>query len=373
MLPEELREACLQLNSKGSALAESYLASPSITRLREIEEMIASTPDFWSLTNSKHLLKEKGGIETYIAMVNKIQNTMDDIHTLWELYDEGEAGGFDDIEPLYNTLKNMVDDLDVKLMLGGDYDENNAIVTLHSGAGGTEADDWCAMLGRMYDRWADRRGFSWEILDFEQGDSAGYKSITARIQGSYAYGLMCSEVGIHRLVRISPFDSSSRRHTSFASVAVLPEIDDSQLEIQISPSDLRIDTFRASGAGGQHVNTTDSAIRITHLPTGTVVSCQSERSQHKNKASAMKILTSKLFDLQQHQKLLEQKELEGVKEDIAWGSQIRSYVMHPYKMVKDLRTRVEVGNVDGVMDGNIDIFIKEYLLHTWHNKTSSKT
>lgn len=368
MLVEELRDAYSTLRSRGSSLVESYLASPSMLRLGEIEELIQDTPDFWSMPSSTPLLKERAAIESYVSVVRKIQATIGDADTAWELYNEGEEEFLVDIETYCLSLKVLVDDFEVKLILSGDYDANNAIVTLHSGAGGTEADDWCAMLARMYSRWSDRRGFSWEILDFELGDSAGYKSITARIKGDYAYGLMGAEVGVHRLVRISPFDSSSRRHTSFASVGVLPEIDDSQLEVQVSPSDLRIDTFRASGAGGQHVNTTDSAIRITHLPTGTVASCQSDRSQHKNKAAAMKILTAKLFVLQQQAQKQAQSDLEGEKSDIAWGNQIRSYVMHPYKMVKDLRTRAEVGNVDGVMDGNIDVFIKAYLLHNWHNK-----
>lgn len=368
MLVEELRDAYNTLKERGSALVESYLASSSPLRLQEIEDIIAATPDFWSKPSSTPLLKEKSAIEGYMTVAHKITTTIGDTDTAWEFYNDGEDEFLADIQNYYQTLKTLVDEFEVKLILSGEYDTNNAIVTLHSGAGGTEADDWCGMLARMYSRWSDRRGFSWEVLDFEMGDSAGYKSVTARIKGEYAYGFMGSEIGVHRLVRISPFDSSSRRHTSFASVSVLPEIDDSQLEVQINPADLRIDTFRASGAGGQHVNTTDSAIRITHLPTGTVVSCQSDRSQHKNKASALKILTAKLFALQQEAQKQAQEDLAGVKSDIAWGSQIRSYVMHPYKMVKDLRTRAEVGNVDAVMDGSIDIFIKEFLLYNWHRK-----
>jgi len=247
------------------------------------------------------------------------------------------------------------------VMLGGEYDRLGAIVTIHPGAGGTEAQDWAEMLLRLYLRWAERHGFKSEIADLQPGDGAGIKNATFEVEGDYAYGYLKAEAGIHRLVRISPFDANARRHTSFASVFVFPAIDD-KVEVVINPADLRIDTFRASGAGGQHVNKTDSAVRFTHLPTGIVVTCQNERSQHKNRAMAMKILRARLFELEQRKKREELEKFSKEKKDIAWGSQIRSYVLHPYQMVKDHRTGVEVGNTAAVLDGDIDQFIEAYLM-----------
>ncbi len=245
-------------------------------------------------------------------------------------------------------------------MLGGKDDARNAILTIHPGAGGTESMDWAGMLMRMYLRYAERHNFKSQVMDLQSGDEAGIKSVTIEITGKYAFGYLKAEAGVHRLVRISPFDSNSRRHTSFASVFVTPEIDDS-IDIEINPQDLRIDTYRASGAGGQHVNKTDSAIRITHLPTNIVVQCQNERSQHKNKANALKILASRLYQLKLEEQKEKMKEIESSKKDIAWGSQIRSYVFHPYNMVKDHRTNVETSNIQQVMDGDLDKFIQEYL------------
>ena len=368
MVFEELRDNYALLKARGETLVKSYLGSGASEKLEGIEETMVKATDFWSMTNSTALMKEKANIEGYINDTHTINNIIDDTDAAWELYHEGEKEFIDDIQAYYRELLNIVDAFEVKLILNGKYDANSAIITLHSGAGGTEADDWCAMLARMYLRWADRRGLVWTVLNTEAGEAVGYKSITARVHGEFAYGLLRSEIGVHRLVRISPFDSSSRRHTSFASVSVLPEIDDVELEIQINPTDLRIDTFRASGAGGQHVNTTDSAVRITHTTTGIVASCQSDRSQHKNKAAAMKIIVAKLFEHQQQEKQELHDKLEGTKADIGWGNQIRSYVMQPYRMVKDLRTRVETGNIDSVMDGDIDIFIKEFLLHMWNSR-----
>lgn len=247
-------------------------------------------------------------------------------------------------------------------MLGGQYDDRNAILTIHPGAGGTESQDWAEMLMRMYLRYAELSGFETEILDQLYGDEAGIKSVTIDISGSFAYGYLKAEAGVHRLVRLSPFDANKKRHTSFASVFVLPEIDD-KIDIEIDPADLRIDTFRASGAGGQHVNKTDSAIRITHIPTNTVVQCQNERSQHKNKANAMKILAARLFKLQEEEQKKKLQKFEETKKDIGWGSQIRSYVFHPYNMVKDHRTGYETSNTQAVMDGQLDEFIKEYLVN----------
>jgi peptide chain release factor 2 len=248
-------------------------------------------------------------------------------------------------------------------ILGGADDRRNAIVTLHPGAGGTEAQDWAEILLRMYLRWADRHGYRKEILEYQPGEEAGLKSVTFSVEGDYAYGHLKAEAGIHRLVRISPFDANSRRHTSFASVFVYPEVDDT-IKVEVDEADLRVDTYRSSGAGGQHVNKTDSAVRLTHLPTGIVVACQNERSQHKNRAMAMKILRSRLYELELEKQKEKMDTLHKTKKDNAWGSQIRSYVLHPYRLVKDHRTNIEIGNADAVLDGDIDQFIQGYLLHS---------
>jgi peptide chain release factor 2 len=259
------------------------------------------------------------------------------------------------------TLDSSLAIAELECMFGGEHDENNAILTIHAGAGGTEAQDWVEILMRMYLRWAEKKGFKTEILDYLAGDEAGTKSVTIMMQGHYAYGYMRSELGIHRLVRISPFDASGRRHTSFASVMVIPELDDT-ITVDIDEKELRIDTYRSSGAGGQHVNKTDSAIRITHLPTGIVVQCQNERSQHSNKAMAMKMLTARLYEVERQKQAETHEGLVGDKKDIAWGSQIRSYVLQPYRLIKDHRTDHEIGNVEAVLDGDLDPFIKTYLL-----------
>jgi peptide chain release factor 2 len=259
------------------------------------------------------------------------------------------------------AAREEIEDQELKVMLGGEFDRLGGIVSIHPGAGGTEAQDWAEMLERLYLRWAERHGFKIEVADEQPGEGAGIKSATFTVEGEYAYGYLKAEAGIHRLVRISPFDANSRRHTSFASVFVYPAIDD-KVEVVINPADLRIDTFRASGAGGQHVNKTDSAVRFTHIPTGIVVTCQNERSQHKNRAMAMKILRARLFELEQQKKREELEKFSKEKKDIAWGSQIRSYVLQPYRMVKDHRTGVEIGNTDAVLDGAIDEFIEAYLM-----------
>lgn len=258
-------------------------------------------------------------------------------------------------------LEARIDNFELECMFSGDLDENNALLTIHAGAGGTEAQDWVDMLLRMYLRWAEVKGFKTDILDYVPGDEAGVKGVTVMVQGHYAYGYLRSEMGIHRLVRISPFDTGGRRHTSFASVFIFPELDDN-IEIDINEKDIRIDTYRASGAGGQHVNKTSSAVRITHLPTGIVVQCQNERSQHRNKDMAFKMLRARLYEREKELQAKEQKGLHGEKKEIGWGSQIRSYVLQPYRMVKDHRTNCEAGNVDGVLDGNLEPFIKAYLL-----------
>ncbi len=284
----------------------------------------------------------------------------EEIEMILEFIEMGDSSFENDLEEKMNILEKEIDNFKIKLLLDEKYDSNNAILTINSGAGGTEACDWAEMLYRLYDRWANKKDFKVEILDSLAGEEAGLKSITMNIKGSFAYGYLKGEKGVHRLVRISPFDSNARRHTSFAAINVMPEIED-DVEINIKTEDLKIDTYRASGAGGQHVNTTDSAVRITHLPTNTVVTCQNERSQLKNRETAMKILKSKLFEIEMEKKEKEMANLKGVDSKIEWGSQIRSYVFQPYKMVKDHRTKAEEGNVEKVMDGDIDLFINEYL------------
>ncbi len=271
-------------------------------------------------------------------------------------------------EPVDGDLLKGLDDFqkdvetaETRKMLGGEHDRRNAIVTIHPGAGGTESQDWAEMLLKMYTRWCDRRGFKRELIDLQPGDEAGIKSATLTVNGDYAYGLLSAEAGVHRLVRISPFDQAARRHTSFASVFVWPELPD-DIDIEIPEKDLRIDTYRSSGAGGQHVNVTDSAVRLTHLPTGIVVSCQNERSQHRNRDSAMKVLKSRLFDLRMKEQQARLDQISGEKKDIAFGSQIRSYVLHPYQMIKDHRTKEQVGDINRVLDGDLDPFIKSYLM-----------
>lgn len=285
----------------------------------------------------------------------------EDIQVHQELMREGEDVGAE-LEEVLTDYYRLIDDTELRMMLSGKYDNSPCILTIHPGAGGTESQDWASMLYRMYLRYCEKAGFKTEILDYQDGEEAGLKSVTIRVAGEYAYGYLKAESGVHRLVRISPFDASKRRHTSFTSVHVYPEIE-SDDEVVIDDKDLRIDTFRSSGAGGQHVNTTDSAIRITHLPTGIVVQCQNERSQHKNKASAMKVLRSRLLQLQLEQHAEEVQSSAAAKKEIAWGSQIRSYVMHPYQMVKDHRTLEETSNVEKVMEGYLNNFIRAYLLH----------
>jgi peptide chain release factor 2 len=276
-----------------------------------------------------------------------------------ELQDEGEDVTSDLQEEL-SRLEESLSETELQTLLSGPHDRNDSIVTIHPGAGGTESQDWAEMLLRMYLRWAEKRGYRTEVTDYQVGEEAGIKSVTFLVEGEFAYGYLCSEIGVHRLVRISPYDAAGRRHTSFASVFVTPEIEE-EIDIVVDEKDLRIDTYRSSGAGGQHVNVTDSAVRITHNPSGIVVQCQNERSQHRNKATAMKILKSRLFELEMEKKRKELDQLEDSKAEIAWGSQIRSYVLHPYRLVKDHRTKVEIGDVDSVLNGQLDSFINEYL------------
>ncbi len=267
----------------------------------------------------------------------------------------------DDLGRALDDLSSQVDAGETKKMLGGEHDRKNAIITIHPGAGGTESQDWAEMLLRMYVRWTERKGFKRELMDLQPGDEAGIKSATLTITGDYAYGMLLAEAGVHRLVRISPYDQASRRHTSFASLYVWPELPD-DVDVEVDEKDLRVDTYRSSGAGGQHVNVTDSAIRLTHIPTGIVVSCQNERSQHKNRATAMKVLKSRIFDMKMKEQAAKLEQLGGEKKDIAFGHQIRSYVLHPYQMAKDHRTKEEVGDINRVLDGDLDMFIKSYLM-----------
>lgn len=330
-------------------------------KAEELEKKSAK-PDFWNdMEEAQKVLQKIKQLKNKIKSFEDIKNKYDDLMTLIEIgNEEDDDSVLKEVRQLSKEFINEYDELKISTLLTGEYDKNNAIITLHSGAGGTEACDWVAMLLRMYLRWAEKHGYSCEELDYLPGEEAGIKSVTIQINGENAFGYLKSEKGVHRLVRISPFDSSGRRHTSFASCDVMPEIND-DIDFEIDPDEIRIDIFRSSGAGGQHVNKTDSAIRITHLPTNIVVQCQNERSQHKNKATALKVLKSRLYEL----KLVEQadklSEIRGEVKDNGWGSQIRSYVFHPYNLVKDHRTNEEMGNIQAVMDGELDNFINAYL------------
>jgi peptide chain release factor 2 len=305
-------------------------------------------------------MQRRRRLEEDQALQQSLRRRADDLGVLIEWANAGEDVGTD-LERGLDELQQEVDAAETKKMLGGEHDRANAIVTIHPGAGGTESQDWAEMLLRMYLKWSERRGFKREVIDYQPGDDAGIKGATLTLTGDYAFGLMAAEAGVHRLVRISPFDQAARRHTSFASVFVWPELPE-DVDIGIDEKDLRIDTYRSSGAGGQHVNVTDSAVRITHLPTGIVVSCQNERSQHKNRSSAMKVLKARLFDLKLKEQQAKLEQIAGAKKEIGFGSQIRSYVLQPYQMIKDHRTKLEVGDVNRVLDGDLDPFIKTYLM-----------
>lgn len=330
-----------------------------------ISELEAETlkPGFWDdQAKATTVQKEQGRLQGLVDNWEESQAGLEEAELLLELaVEERDPATEKEVETILSALDKKVDVSELAQMFSGEHDANNAMLTIHAGAGGTEAQDWVSILLRMYLRWAESSGFKTETLDLLPGDEAGVKSVTIMIKGQYAYGYLRSEMGIHRLVRISPFDASGRRHTSFASVFIFPELDD-DINVDINEKDLRIDTYRASGAGGQHVNKTSSAIRITHLPTGIVVQCQNERSQHRNKDTAMKMLKTRLYKREEELQKEEQQELHGDKKEIGWGSQIRSYVMQPYRLIKDHRTNYEMGNVDSVLDGNLEPFIRSYLL-----------
>jgi peptide chain release factor 2 len=330
-------------------------------KIEELERLV-SAEEFWSQNeNSSKVLKE---LKNYKDVVQNYEDTCreyEDLVLLIEMaIDEADEEMATEIGGSIDQFIQDFEKLRIATLLSGEYDKNNAIISMHAGAGGTEACDWVSMLFRMYSKYVDKKGYKMEVLDFLDGEEAGIKSVTFQVTGENAYGYLKSEKGVHRLVRISPFDSSGRRHTSFASCDVLPELDD-DIDIQIEEEEIRVDTYRASGAGGQHINKTDSAIRITHIPTGIVVQCQNERSQHKNKATAIKLLKTKLFDIKRKEQMAKMNDIRGEVKEIGWGSQIRSYVMHPYSLVKDHRTNEEKGSVQAVMDGDIDAFINAYL------------
>jgi peptide chain release factor 2 len=348
-------------SARRCATCGSIFDAPRLkTELATLEEKIAD-PAIWAdAARSQPLMRERKRLEALLSDDADIARRTDDIEAYLDLMREGETSVEADTQKEITALEQQVETLESRTMLSEENDGLNAIVTVHPGAGGTESQDWAEMLMRMYLRWAERQGFKTEINELQDGDEAGIKSATFTITGDFAFGLLAGETGVHRLVRISPFDSAKRRHTSFASVFVSPEIDDS-IVIDIKPDDLRIDTYRSGGKGGQHVNTTDSAVRITHIPTGLVTGCQNERSQHKNKERAMKMMRSKLYEYELDKKKAISRKLEDSKLEINFGSQIRSYVLQPYRMAKDLRTRVEVGDVDKVLDGAIEPFIQGYL------------
>jgi len=347
----------------GSSISGGFFeVSSKSERVAELTATM-SNPDFWNnKETAQATVAELSACKNVVEPFHKIAGDVENFEVLAELAEEEgvESDMIAEAESESSRIEEALDKLELVSFLGNEFDKNNAIISLHAGSGGTESCDWANMLYRMYMRWSERRGFNVKILDLQKDDVAGIKSVTVVVSGEYAFGYLQAERGVHRLVRISPFDSNKRRHTSFAALEVAPEIDDN-VEVEIDEKDLRIDTYRSSGAGGQHVNVTDSAIRITHQPTGIVVTCQNERSQHKNRSTAMKVLRSKLYERQRAERDQQQKDAAGPKEDNAWGSQIRSYVLHPYQMVKDLRTEEETSNTAGVLDGDIDKFIEAWL------------
>ncbi len=357
----DLKVKIEDLRKKFEDSMKVFKPEEKVKELEELERMMSSS-DFWSdSSRAKEITKKAQKIRKMLEEKRDIERILEDIEVAVELSDE-DPEMVEQVQELVEELEEKVRTFELEMILNGRYDQNNAYLSVHPGAGGTESHDWAQMLLRMYTRWAERKGYDVETVDYQPGEEAGVKSATILIKGEYAYGYLKHERGVHRLVRISPFDASHRRHTSFASVNVIPEIED-DVDIEIKPEEIRVDTFRASGHGGQYVNKTESAVRITHIPTGIVVSIQTERSQHKNKEIAMKILKARLLQLELEKRRKELENIQGELKDIAWGNQIRSYVFHPYSMVKDHRTGVETSNVNAVMDGDIDMFIEAELVY----------
>lgn len=358
---EEIRNELFKIKDDLLSLRETLSIDKSKIKLQELEAKTAK-PDFWNDTeNSQKILSEISKLSGKIKEFEKLKNNFDDLETLVELScQENDDSSAEEIKQQFKSIKKELKQQTLSTLLTGEYDSQNAILTFHAGAGGTESRDWAEMLCRMYTRWAEKHKYKVKMLDFLDGEEAGFKSASLLVEGTNAYGYLKGENGVHRLVRISPFDASGRRHTSFASLEVIPEIND-EIKIDINPEDIKMDVFRASGAGGQHVNKTSSAVRLTHIPTGIVVACQNERSQFQNRDTAMKILKSKLIEIKEREHLEKIEDIKGIQKEISWGSQIRSYVFMPYTLVKDHRTGCEVGNVEAVMNGELDEFIDAYL------------
>ncbi|WP_338951250.1 peptide chain release factor 2 [Fusobacterium nucleatum] len=356
----EIKREFLEMKEKTENIRRSLDLEKRKSTIKELEKLTFED-NFWAdKRKSSEIIKNMNFEKNIVSRYEKLATEIDDEEVLIDFVESGETSFESELSEKHKILKSDIEEFEINLLLDGEYDMNNAIVTIHSGAGGTEACDWADMLYRMYLRWCNLKGYKVSELDFMEGDSVGVKSVTFLVEGINAYGYLKSEKGVHRLVRISPFDANKKRHTSFASVEVVPEVDEN-VEVQINPVDIRIDTYRASGAGGQHVNMTDSAVRITHFPSGIVVTCQKERSQLSNRETAMKMLKSKLLELELKKKEEEMKKIQGEQSDIGWGNQIRSYVFQPYALVKDHRTNTEIGNVKAVMDGSVDDFINSYL------------
>ncbi len=361
---EEMKLSLESLNPELLNLKEAISYEKSCKKIRELEKK-QSAQDFWNDSEkSKNVLSELKFLTSRVKAFDKLYSSYEDTLTLIEIaLEEGDISLLPEAKKEFEYVTTELESQKIATLLSGEYDSNNAILTFHAGAGGTEAQDWAEMLYRMYSRWAERHDYSVKLLDYLDGEEAGLKSATILIEGTNAYGYMKSEAGVHRLVRVSPFDASGRRHTSFASIEVMPEID-SDVNVEISPDDIKMDVYRASGAGGQKVNKTSSAVRLTHIPTGIVVSCQVERSQHQNREVAMKMLVSKLVEIKERENLEKISDIKGIQKEIAWGSQIRSYIFMPYTLVKDHRTNYEIGNINAVMDGDIDGFINAYLKYS---------
>jgi len=361
---KELRENFKEFKDRSEKLSKALDIDTKKKRLTELEAELSGS-DIWNnKEKAQSLNKEASSVRKLLDEFNSLIKNIDDGSQLIDLIEaEDDESMLKDLKGETQKISSTLYQMEFRKMLGGESDHMGAVLTINAGAGGTDAQDWAQMLFRMYSRWIERKGFKQEVVDYQEGEEAGIKSVTILVDGDYAYGYLKAENGIHRVVRISPFDSNARRHTSFAAVFASPQVDDS-IDIDIKEGDLKIDTFRAGGAGGQHVNTTDSAVRITHIPTGIVVQCQNERSQHKNKATAMKVLKSRMYERELELRQEKLNKTEATKKKIEWGSQIRSYVLHPYQMVKDHRTNYEQGNINAVLDGELDSFMIEYLMQT---------